>query len=198
MAGENVVHNEYILLVVVGIILFGLCTGVCAFTWRNRRDLWLLIAIPLKLGPGHDDIEKATTADRIVYERAEQRRREREEREEALREAADPGQGSDDEAPVMPHQLEEGRRSRTGSKGSTTAGTDSRTSQAVGKHRGRKSSRASDPGIARRHLHEGDLDSRPISLTMPPGGRKMGRVSPLDVGDAEDPLSLSDSTQVGS
>mmetsp|Transcript_119498 Transcript_119498/g.283698 ORF Transcript_119498/g.283698 Transcript_119498/m.283698 type:complete len:362 (-) Transcript_119498:403-1488(-) len=206
MAGDGVFHNEYIILVVVGIILFGLCTGLCAFTWRNRQDLWLLIAIPLHLDPAHKNpIEEATEQDRIIFERAEKKRREREEREEALREAADPDKGSDESPPSAPaHDLEDprshsrnragskGRSGRNGSKGSTAA-TDSSTSQAFVKHKGRKSSRASEPGV-HRHDHEGDSGSRSISV--PAGARKMARVSPLTIGDAEDPLNLSDASQI--
>mmetsp|Transcript_62606 Transcript_62606/g.146927 ORF Transcript_62606/g.146927 Transcript_62606/m.146927 type:complete len:358 (+) Transcript_62606:111-1184(+) len=200
MAGDTFVwHAEYTLLVVVGVILFGLCTGLCGFAWRNRHDFWLLLpALPdtFKLRVvGDHSVEQATEHDRIIFERAEKKRLKR----EGLREAAEADEGSDEGPPTVGPHVEEGRRagnrSRTGSK-SSTAATDSQTSQAFARPKGRKSSRVSEPGPGHGH-HEGDMVVHSIrGSSLPPNARKTSRVSPLDIGDGADPLDLTDSSQM--
>ncbi|CAJ1437526.1 unnamed protein product, partial [Effrenium voratum] len=106
-AQQPVIYGESILLVVVGVILFGLCTGLCAFAIRNRKDLAELL--PAVFSSTRTVVEQPTEEDRIAFERAERRKR----RKEELREAAEALEDEETRLEMgLPSTLEEGVQGR--------------------------------------------------------------------------------------
>ncbi|CAJ1387985.1 unnamed protein product [Effrenium voratum] len=163
-AQQPVIYGESILLVVVGVILFGLCTGLCAFAIRNRKDLAELL--PAVFSSTRTVVEQPTEEDRIAFERAERRKR----RKEELREAAEALEDEETRLEMgLPSTLEEGVQGRGVAPSSEGGESTNSLSLARGRKVGgpRRGSRTSDPGLRR---------ERP-SIALDPG--EEGPVAPL-------------------
>lgn len=149
-----ILPDQIIIFVVIGVIFLGLCVGVGTCLWRNRRDIPMLLPEWLMPGP---KMEEASEADRIAFEKAEQRRMKRELREAAQADLEAGGGSGDLELPeTLPGHVADEKNDGEDSRGTSlplpgskmsaaSAVTDSMTSSQMPRRK-RKSSRNSEPG----------------------------------------------------
>jgi len=151
-----ILPDQVLIIVVIGVIAFGACCGIFAVLWRNRRDL--LTLMPEWMSFHRKKEVKVTEADRIIFERAEQRRQKRELREAAEADEEEGGGSYLDLPTSLPgtvtdkgSEAQDSRDTSLPSRGSkTSAATESGSSARYARKQHRKISRASDPGDAAR------------------------------------------------
>eukprot|EP00435_Cladocopium_sp_Y103_P023898 s3971_g5.t2 len=149
-----ILPDQVLIIVVIGVIAFGACCGIFTVLWRNRRDL--VILMPEWMSFHRKKEEKVTEADRILFERAEQRRQKRELREAAEADEEEGGGSYLDLPTSLPGTVadkgSEAQDSRDTSlplpSSKTSAATESGNSSRFARKQHRKISRASDPGHA--------------------------------------------------
>lgn len=188
-----ILPDQVLIIVVIGVIAFGACCGIFTVLWRNRRDLVMLM--PEWMSFHRKKEEKVTEADRILFERAEQRRQKRELREAAEADEEEGGGSYLDLPTNLPGTLgtdkgpmEESRDTSLPLPSSkTSAVTESGNSSRYARKPHRKISRASDPGGRPRpaQLEDAVTASDPLSRW------KQRGVQPRDGGEEEELPSSS-------